>query len=103
MKSPSRTGLGEDQRSPMKASDAAQAFAAECRENAAAMAGDRELRDASREWIIATAPYKYTYNFSWMGRPVIQFPQDLLVMQEIIWRTKPDMIVETGIAHGGSI
>jgi cephalosporin hydroxylase len=45
----------------------------------------------------------YTYNFTWMGRPIIQLPQDIIAMQEIIWDVKPDMIVETGIAHGGSL
>jgi cephalosporin hydroxylase len=46
---------------------------------------------------------QYSYNFSWMGRPVIQYPQDLLAMQELIWKVKPDLIIETGIAHGGSL
>lgn len=46
---------------------------------------------------------KYTYNFSWMGRPIIQFPQDMVVMQELIWGIQPDLIIETGIAHGGSL
>jgi cephalosporin hydroxylase len=46
---------------------------------------------------------KYSYNFSWMGRPIIQYPQDIVVMQEILWRVKPDLLIETGIAHGGSI
>jgi cephalosporin hydroxylase len=45
----------------------------------------------------------YSYNFSWMGRPVIQYPQDLLAMQEILWEVKPDLVIETGIAHGGSL
>jgi cephalosporin hydroxylase len=45
----------------------------------------------------------YSYNFSWMGRPVIQFPQDMIAIQEIIWQIKPDLIIETGIAHGGSL
>lgn len=49
------------------------------------------------------AKTKYTYNFSWLGCPVIQLPQDLLAMQEIIWNIKPDFIIETGIAHGGSL
>ena len=47
--------------------------------------------------------HKYAYNFTWMGRPIIQFPQDMVAMQEIIWMTKPDLIIETGIAHGGSL
>jgi cephalosporin hydroxylase len=78
-------------------------FTRECLDNAERMAESTELRALSREWIIKTAEYKYSYNFSWMGRPVIQFPQDLLAMQEIIWRTQPELIVETGVAHGGSL
>ena len=46
---------------------------------------------------------KYTYNFSWMGRPIIQLPQDIVAMQEIIWNVQPDLIIETGIAWGGSL
>lgn len=46
---------------------------------------------------------QYSYNFSWMGRPIIQYPQDIVAMQEIIWDLKPDLIIETGIAHGGSL
>ncbi len=61
------------------------------------------LRDAGREFFRASVTSKYSYRFSWLGRPVIQYPQDLLAMQEIIWRTQPDLIVETGIAHGGSL
>ena len=45
---------------------------------------------------------KYSYNFSWMGRPIIQYPQDLIALQEIIWEVKPELIIETGVAHGGS-
>jgi cephalosporin hydroxylase len=45
----------------------------------------------------------YSYNFTWMGRPIIQYPQDMIAMQEIIWEVKPDLIIETGIAHGGSL
>jgi len=45
---------------------------------------------------------KYSYNFSWMGRRIIQYPQDLIAVQEIIWDVKPDLIIETGVAHGGS-
>ena len=45
----------------------------------------------------------YSYNFSWMGRPIIQYPQDIVAMQEILWSVKPDLVIETGIAHGGSI
>ncbi|MGZ4891578.1 MAG: CmcI family methyltransferase, partial [Halobacteriota archaeon] len=47
--------------------------------------------------------YRYSYNFSWLGRPIIQLPSDIIAMQEIIWGVKPDLIIETGIAHGGSL
>jgi len=46
---------------------------------------------------------KYSYNFGWLGRPIIQYPQDIVAMEEIIWEVKPDLIIETGIAHGGSL
>ena len=46
---------------------------------------------------------KYSYNFSWLGRPIIQYPQDMIAMQELIWSIQPDLIIETGIAHGGSL
>lgn len=55
------------------------------------------------DFINKTLDTKYTYNFTWLGRPIIQFPQDILAMQEIIWEVKPDLIIETGIAHGGSL
>lgn len=55
------------------------------------------------DWILQSANLKYTYNFTWMGRPIIQFPQDMIAMQEIIWQVQPDLIIETGIAHGGSL
>lgn len=55
------------------------------------------------EFINKTSDTKYAYNFSWLGRPIIQFPQDMIALQEIIWEVKPDMIIETGIAHGGSL
>ena len=50
-----------------------------------------------------TLDTQYSYNFSWLGRPIIQFPQDMIATQELIWKTKPDLIIETGIAHGGSL
>ena len=50
-----------------------------------------------------TAELKYAYNYDWFGRPIIQLPQDVVVMQEIIFDVKPDLIIETGVAHGGSL
>ena len=64
---------------------------------------DERLRSISNNFLELTSKYKYTYNFTWLGRPIIQFPQDILAMQEIIWQVKPDLIIETGIAHGGSL
>jgi cephalosporin hydroxylase len=61
------------------------------------------LRTLSNEWIAGVSVYQYSYNFSWLGRPIIQFPQDILAMQEIMWQVKPDLIIETGIAHGGGL
>ena len=57
----------------------------------------------SIDWIVEAEKQRYTYNFTWMGRPIIQFPQDIIALQEIIWTVKPDLIIETGIAHGGSL
>ncbi len=57
----------------------------------------------SQLWMELSSKYKYSYNFSWLGRPIIQYPQDLVATQELIWRVKPDLIIECGIAHGGSL
>ncbi len=61
------------------------------------------LKAQSRNWLQTSMAAGYVYNFSWMGRPIIQYPQDIVAMQELIWETKPDLIIETGIAHGGSL
>lgn len=57
----------------------------------------------SREWIRVGWSQKYQYTFSWMGRPIIQLPEDMIRMQEVIFKIKPDVIIETGVAHGGSL
>jgi len=64
---------------------------------------DTNLKALSLEWAEKAGDQKYTYNFSWMGRPIIQLPQDIVAMQELIFRIQPRVIVETGIAHGGSL
>lgn len=69
----------------------------------AAMAADPEVKTAWARAIASLSPHRYPYNWSWLGIPAIQLPPDLVAMQEIIWRTKPEVIVETGIAHGGSL
>jgi len=67
------------------------------------MSNDKTLRDISLDWMVRADQYKYTYNFTWMGVPIIKFPSDMIVQQELVWKLKPDLIIETGIAHGGSI
>ncbi len=64
---------------------------------------DAKYQELGQDFIIKTAEAQYSYNFSWLGRPIIQFPQDIMALQEIIWKVKPDLIIETGIAHGGSL
>lgn len=78
-------------------------FQRECAAEIAAQGADAGLRGASRRWFAHANARRYSYHFEWLGRPVIQYPQDLLAMQELIWRVQPDLIVETGIAHGGSL
>ena len=81
----------------------AQEFEAECKAEIAAQGADQKLKDLARNFYNESARHKYTYHYSWMGRPIIQLPQDMLAMQELIWRLKPDLVIECGIAHGGSI
>ena len=78
-------------------------FFVEVEDNIDGLRADASVRRATLDWVTAIAPHNYTYNFTWLGRPVIQFPQDLAALQEIIWDTRPDLIIETGIAHGGSL
>lgn len=83
--------------------DVIKAFEAECQAEIAAQGQDENLKGLARDFFNESAKHKYSYHFSWMGRPIIQLPQDMLAMQEIIWRVKPDLVIECGIAHGGSI
>ena len=77
-------------------------FTLEKNKNIQKIADNQNLQKMSNTWMNSTAPFHYTYNFEWLGRPIIQYPQDIIAMQEIIWEVKPDLIIETGIAHGGS-
>lgn len=75
-------------------------------ERAASIAGypnDRELKEVSAHWLELAFRRRYMYNFDWLGRPIIQLPGDMVAFQEAVWAAKPDVIVETGIAHGGSL
>ncbi len=67
------------------------------------MARDEKITELGRLFIRETLKYKYSLSFTWLGRPIIQLPQDIIAVQEIIWEVKPDLIIETGIAHGGSL
>jgi cephalosporin hydroxylase len=64
---------------------------------------DAPFKALSQQWLQESMRRQYVYNFDWMGRPIIQYPQDMVAMQELVWRVRPDLIVETGIAHGGSL
>ena len=78
-------------------------FDREVAERIAANGHNSALSKGAREFLRPSVDAKYSYNFSWLGRPIIQYPQDMVAMQEIIWSVQPDLIVETGIAHGGSL
>lgn len=78
-------------------------FNQEVSRNISGLAEDIELQSSSLEWVNKVGVHNYTYNFKWLGRPIIQLPQDIVAMQEIIWSVQPDLIIETGIAHGGSL
>jgi cephalosporin hydroxylase len=78
-------------------------FKAEVLENIKNLGDDSDVQALSRVWMREVTRHKYAYNFSWMGRPLIQLPQDMVAVQEIIWKIKPDLIIETGVAHGGSL
>ena len=71
--------------------------------NISALSMDKQLTLLSNTWIKKSGCHNYAYNFSWLGRPIIQLPQDISAMQGLIWQVKPDLIIETGIAHGGSL
>jgi cephalosporin hydroxylase len=68
-----------------------------------AMAADPEIADLRRRLMSAMGRYKYSYNWHWWGRPIIQLPQDVMAMQMLILEHAPDLVIETGIAHGGSL
>jgi len=79
------------------------AFDEEVEERVADNGRNEALRSAAAAFMRESIRPKYSYNFSWLGRPIIQYPQDIVAMQELIWALQPDLIIETGIAHGGSL
>ena len=80
-----------------------QEFADYVRGNVEGIGRDAAFRDLSQAWVRACIGHNYAQNFTWLGRPVIQVPQDIYAVQELIWTCRPDLVIETGIAHGGSL
>jgi cephalosporin hydroxylase len=79
------------------------AFKKECAAEIATQGQNDRLLAQTRDWFLLANQHKYSYHFESLGRPIIQYPQDMAVMQELIWQVRPDLIIETGIAHGGSL
>lgn len=79
------------------------AFEAEKLNSVSSYSANKKWQELSSEWMIQAFKNRYMYNFSWQGRPIIQTPVDMVATQELIWQVKPDLIIETGIAHGGSL
>lgn len=78
-------------------------FAAERASTIKSYRSDPDVRNASTQWLEQAFRKRYMYNFDWLSRPIIQLPGDMVAMQELIWKVKPDLVIETGIAHGGSL
>lgn len=78
-------------------------FKEECTQRIQNQADNEPLLQATKDFTFESIKSGYSYNFSWLGRPIIQYPQEMIALQEIIWEVKPDLIIETGIAHGGSL
>lgn len=78
-------------------------FKAECAEEILQQGNDSELKRLTNDWIVKAAKHNYSYHFEWLGRPIIQHPQDMVGVQQLLWNIKPDLIIETGIARGGSL
>ncbi len=78
-------------------------FKQECDREIAAMGRNQRLQSLTRDWVSSAQEAKYSYHFRWIGRPIIQYPQDIVALQEIIWDVKPSLIIETGVARGGSL
>lgn len=78
-------------------------FRQESADEIAKMGENDAIRLSTRTWMNNVNELKYSYHFDWLGRPIIQYPQDMVAMQELIWELRPDLIIETGIAHGGSL
>jgi cephalosporin hydroxylase len=78
-------------------------FKDQCRYEVELQGKDKTIISLTQKWINSANSKKYSYHYEWLGRPIIQYPQDIVAMQELVWQVKPDLIIETGIAHGGSL
>ncbi len=78
-------------------------FKNEVKENITLQGNNEQLKNSAAAFMDASIRSRYSYNFTWLGRPIIQYPQDIIAIQEIIYQVQPDLIIETGIAHGGSL
>lgn len=78
-------------------------FKGEVQNRINANGNNEQLQKDTKAILLSSIDSMYSYNFSWLSRPIIQYPQDIVALQELIWQVKPDLIIETGIAHGGSI
>ena len=83
--------------------DQIELFRKETNDRISDQAKNQKLKESSGEFLVESIKSQYSYNFNWLGRPIIQYPQDIVAIQELIWNIKPDLIIETGIAHGGSL
>lgn len=88
---------------PLKQSLEHAAFLQERVQHLESYCKDAFFQSLSQDWLRESMQRKYVYNFDWMGRPIIQYPQDMWAVQDLIWRVRPDLVIETGIAHGGSL
>lgn len=84
-------------------SDPIATFNTEKKKRIDALGENTAMQQQGTDFLIASGEQQYAYNFTWLGRPIIQYPQDMIALQELIWDIKPDLIIETGIAHGGSL
>lgn len=80
-----------------------EAFKGECQQNMQVQAADSRFVKSAADFLTQSVGHKYSYNFEWLGMPIIQYPQDIVAMQQLVWEVKPDLIIETGIARGGSL
>jgi cephalosporin hydroxylase len=80
-----------------------EAFKSDCNREIRGQGEDRQLQQQTIDWVVTAARHKYSYHFEWLGRPIIQHPQDMVGLQQLIWNVQPDLILETGIARGGSL